>query len=585
MTINPFYALSGVLLLIASVFLSGRAMAQLSENEAVYSTDSVTAFRVRSDFNIDIDEDQGWAADINQSPAQKVDTPFRIRFEVETDPSVYRRQYSLQYRWNDLPWTYVEAQEFPYPSAASPPLSIVSCPAFFLGEEADDLLMVSKMPANAGAGISLSPTTPGWLPEPETGASAEWEFALVIRRWADGPQLVKDADRFSLRMVDHLGRVLAGPMPEFPVIVPDGHLGGTFVETPARIGPYETNNGDLYFILEPTETDNIFMMVKSTDGGKSWFETNPENRPQVSDLEGVGSVMDKNGIIHIVHQISEGVYYHAFATSNHAENKDRWIVDSQLITAHEEPPTQVADVALRPDGSLVAAFGVGNRLQYSILKPGGTWSQAAYLTHEHPAVFTNPSLVSLPDGTIDIAYKSMDGIGWHRQLLPDNSLTPAQQFAHNLGTTEDETVAILPLVYLPVTKTTVAVFRQADGYLYLSPRSSDNTWSEPFRISDRPIVTNPVDSDQAGADAVAWNDKIVVSFIGEEDRSIYLSVIENFDQVPAARLIVSDIDGSWVRGNILRHQKNSPVYGIIYDAGSKGGSGFNKYLSLPLNKE
>jgi len=179
----------------------------------------------------------------------------------------------------------------------------------------------------------------------------------------------------------------------------------------------------------------------------------------------------------------------------------------------------------------------------------------------------------------------MDGIGWHRQLLPDNSLTPAQQFAHNLGTTEDETVAILPLVYLPGTKTTVAIFRQADGYLYLSTKSSNNIWSESFKISDRPVVTNPVDSDQAGADAVVWDDKIVVSFIGEEDRSIYLSVIENFDQSPSARPIVSDIDGSWVRGNILYHQQQSTVYGIIYDAGSKGGSGFNKYLGLQLVKE
>jgi hypothetical protein len=573
------------ILLTASLIISGQGMAQSTASESANSNDRVTAFRFRSDFNIDLDEDLGWAAGINQSPVQTVDTPFRIRFEVESDTSVYRRQYSLQYRWNDEPWTYAEAQEFPYPSAASPTLSIVSCQAFFLGEEAEDLIAVSTLPANPGAGISLSYTTPGWVPEPPGGASVEWEFALVVRRWADGPKLVSDGDRFSLRMVDHLGQPLAGPIPEVLVNVPDGHIGGTFVETPARIGPYETNNGHLYFIMEPTETDNIFMMMKSTDGGKSWFEADPENRPQVSDLEGVGSVMDTHGVIHIVHQISEAVYHHAFATSNHAETKDRWVVDSQLITAHEEPPVQVADIALRPDGSLVAAFGVGNRLQYSILNSGGTWSQAVYFTHDYPAVFTNPSLVSLPDGTIDITYKSMDGIGWHRQLLPDNSLTPTQQFAHNLGTTEDETVAILPLVYLPSKKTTAAIFRQADGYLYLSTKSSDNYWSEPFRISDRPVVTNPVDSDQAGADAVVWDNKIIISFIGEEDRNIYVSVVENFHQTPSARLIVSDIDGSWVRGSILYGQQQSPVYGIIYDAGSKGGSGFNKYLSLQLIDE
>lgn len=52
--------------------------------------------------------------------------------------------------------------------------------------------------------------------------------------------------------------------------------------------------------MEPTETGNICMTVKSTDGGQSWFEVDAENRPQVSDLEGVGPVMSDDGIIHLV---------------------------------------------------------------------------------------------------------------------------------------------------------------------------------------------------------------------------------------------------------------------------------------------
>ncbi len=574
-----------IFLLTVNAFLSLKLKAQSAERNSFYSTDRITAFRVRSDFDIDLDEDQGWAAALNEIPAQNVDSPFRIRFEVESDSSYYRRQYSLQYRWNNQAWTYIEAQEFPYESSASPPISIVSCGAFFLGEEADDLIAVSEKPANPGAGISLAPTTPGWYPEPPTGASAELEFALVVRRWADGPQLIRDGDRFSLRMVDHLGRPLAGPVPEFSVNAPQRHLGGTFVETPARIGPYENSKGELYFIMEPTETDNVFMMVKSTDGGRSWLEVDAENRPHVGDLEGVGSVMSEDGAIHIIHQISEGVYHHAFATSDHVGSKDRWIVNSHLITPHEEPPTQTADIALRPDGSLIAAFGAGDQLKYSILEPRGKWSKATYLSHDQSMGFTNPSLIGLPDGTVDIVYKSMNGKGWHRQLLTDNSLSRPQQIADNLGTTESENIAILPLVYLPGTKTTIAVFRQSDGYLYLSSRNYDNSWSEPLKISDRAVITNAVDSDQAGADVVAWENKIILSFISEEDRDIYFAVIRDFSHTPDSRKIVRGIDGSWLRGNILYHQSNSPVYGIIYDAGSKGGSGFNKYIPLILDNE
>ncbi|MFC2126733.1 exo-alpha-sialidase, partial [Bacteroidota bacterium] len=553
--------------------------------DSIYSTDRITAFRVRSEFDIDLNEDLGWATALNIAPSQTVDSPFRIRFEVESDNSFYRRQYSLQYRWNNQPWKYIEAQEFPYPSAVSPPVSIVSCKAFFFGEEAEDLIAVSKMPSNPGAGISLAPTTPGWYPEPETGASAEWEFALAIRRWADGPQLVRDGDRFSLRMVDQMGHPLTGPVPEFTVNVPEGHLGGTFVETPARIGPYENSKGELYFIMEPTETDNIFMMVKSTDGGQSWFEVDTQNRPEVSDLEGVGSVMSNDGIIHIIHQISEGVYHHAFATSDHKESKDRWIVDSRLITSHDAPPTQTADITLRPDGSLVSVFAAGNHLQYSILEPYGKWSKAEFLNHDHPVGFTNPSIVCLPDGTVDIVYKSMDGNGWHRQILPDNSLTKPQLFTQNLGSAGSENIAILPLIYLPDKKTTVAVFRQSDGYLYLSARSSNNSWSEPTRVSDRSVVTNAVDSDQAGADMVAWGNQIIISFISEQDRDVYLSIISDFDTTPDAKLMVAGIDGSWIRGNILYRQQSYSVYGIIYDAGSKGGSGYNKYISFDLENK
>lgn len=574
-----------VLFLMGSAFLPRQIIAHMADKDSGYSTDEVTAFRVRSDFEMDLDENLGWAMPLNNAPVQTVDAPFRIRFEVESDAAFYRRQYSLQYRWNDEPWTYIEAHEFPYPSAASPVMSMVSCEAFFFGEEADDLIDVSKLPANPGAGINLAPTTPGWYPKPATGASVEWEFALVVRRWADGPQLVRDGDRFAVRLVDHLGRPLPGPTPDFSVEVPVGHLGGTFVETPARIGPYESSKGELYFIMEPTETDNYFMMVKSIDGGESWFEVDAENRPHISDLEGVGSVRSEDGIIHIVHQISEGVYHHAFATSDHSEPKDRWMVNSHLITAHEEPPTQVADVTLRPDGSLLAVFAAGDQLQFSILEPKGNWSKPQYLNHEYSTGFTNPSVVGLPDGTVEITYKSFDGKGWGRQLLPDNSLTLPQLLAHNLGTTESESMAILPLAYWPNEKVTLAVFRQSDGYLYLSKRASGQAWSEPVRVSDRPVVTNAVDSDQAGADMVVWEDQIIVTFISDDDRDLYWVKISDFDQMPKAQLLVPNIDGSWVRGSVLERQKDFSVYGVIYDAGSRGGSGYNKYISVDLNKK
>ena len=550
-----------------------------------FSRDRVTAFRVRSDFNADLDENHGWGAPINEAPSQTVDTPFRIRFEVESDKTTNRRQYSLQYRRNNGPWLYMEAHEFPYPSVATPPMSIVGCEGFFYGEQADDLISVSKLPDDPGAGICLAPTTPGWIPGSKSGASAEWEWAVVVRHWTDGPGLVNEGDRFALRMVDQNGLPLPGSMPEFRIHVPARHLGGTFVETPARIGPYENNRGELYFIMEPTETDNCFMMLKSTNNGDSWFEIDPDNRPHAHDLEGVGSIMSTDGIIHIVHQTSHTVYYHAFATSDNPELSDRWIADSYVIAHPEKPPVQTADITIRPDGSLVVVYGSGTSLQFNIREPNGIWGAATSLDPENPYGLTNPSIVCRPNGIVDIAYKSNDGKGWCRQLMPNNSLTDQQMFADDLGTTEHESMAILPLIHLPDSGITAAFFRESNGYLYCSYKSQKNNWSKPIRVSDRPIVTNAVDSDQAGADVVAFGNHIYVAYIAEENQDIYLSELCDFQHTPVVTRIIPDIKGSWVRGQILYHQPNAPSYGFIYDAGSEGGSGYNRFFSYDLKPE
>ena len=74
-------------------------------------------------------------------------------------------------------------------------------------------------------------------------------------------------------MVDAGGAVLTGSRnPVLRLTTPPGHVGGTFVETPGRVGPWRAQNGDLYFIMEPAETDNLFMMIKSSDDGVTWRE-------------------------------------------------------------------------------------------------------------------------------------------------------------------------------------------------------------------------------------------------------------------------------------------------------------------------
>ena len=47
--------------------------------------------------------------------------------------------------------------------------------------------------------------------------------------------------------------------------------------------------------------------------------------------------------------------------------------------------------------------------------------------------------------------------------------------------------------------------------------------------------------------------------------------------------MVDRIDAQWVRGAVVEGRGGQPVYAFIYDAGSNGGSGMNRYGEIPLD--
>jgi hypothetical protein len=73
-------------------------------------------FRIRSDFAVTLNSEQGWAGELNENVTVYADQPFRIRFELERPPGPARdHQFRLQYRRNSGIWTNVEAHDFPHP--------------------------------------------------------------------------------------------------------------------------------------------------------------------------------------------------------------------------------------------------------------------------------------------------------------------------------------------------------------------------------------------------------------------------------------------------------------------------------------
>lgn len=539
----------------------------------------VIAYRVRADASLPINTNRGWAAQENQPAQLFYDAPFRLRFQVRADSSGPEGHVlGLQYRRQGGSWLPLGVSDFPYPAFATPESSVITTTAYAHGAETERLLGDSATDWDDGAGLNGIANTPVWKAVDE---ALEWEWPLVIRRFSDGPGFAEDGTVFEFRVVDGYGRAVPGREPiAVTVRAATGHLGGTFIETPGRLGPYQNEEGHLYFFMEPSETDNRFMAVRSTDFGVSWREVDGPNRPRADDLEGVAATR-VGSTVHLLHQVTEEVFYHAFELGD-GESPGEWRVDSESIATPAEPPTQYAALAARSDASLVAFYGGPRELYLQIRSAEGRWSQPAAVGTHTSAILSGPVLASGPGDVVSLAYTAQDGRGYVRHYLPDGSLTPAQLISTNLGTQDPENGAILPLVIFPQTGTTAIVYREADGFLYERRLSRERQLSPAVRISEHTVVSNAVDSEQAGADLVRYGTSLHLLFIDADTGSIYHTQADRQGNWRVPRAVVENIQGSWVRGSIHSDASRNPVYGFVYDAGSQGGSGFNRYFALPL---
>jgi hypothetical protein len=535
-------------------------------------------FRVRSEFTAPLNSDQGWAGALNENVTVYADEPFRIRFELEqADGSSGSRRFRLQYRRNAGDWTNAEAHDFPHPDteeAKTPRVSIVGCTAYQDGAATTNLLAGATAPFQAGAGMALADRTPSWG---GAGAHGEFEWALVMRRFADEAVTNDEGDTFELRMVEAGGALFgAYSNPVLRLAIRPGHVGGTFVETPGRIGPWQASNGDLYFIMEPAETDNLFMMIKSTDNGATWREVDGAHRPPTADLEAVDS-RQVGDTIHILHEVSESARYHAFRTSDHPTHPDTWAVGGELV-AEVEPVAQSAALVVRSDGSL-AAFYVGpTKIHYNVRSPAGQWGKDAVIDASVPPNIAHPQAVLGRNDTIHLAYYGTDGSIWYRRILVNGTFTERQQLATGAGTSRPVYGAVLPLLYIPETDTLVVIYRLATGRLWERRIVKEGLPTPAVMVTDRDVITDAVDSQQPAADAVLNGNTVHVLFIEQSSRSIFSTHDSGGWQ--ASTLRVDRILGSWLRGNVYTRKDGTRVYGFIYDAGSDGGAGMNKFHEI-----
>ena len=540
---------------------------------------SQIAFRVRADAEAPLNGNDGWAGDTNANVTIDADRPFRIRFALAIPDKAKDRRFSLQYRRNDGEWTEAMAEDFPKSKSRSPRVSIVAVKQYAHGTATVGLLADAASGRKGGTGISKQATTPAWSRD---SGEAEWEWPLVIRRFADGPEFNEAGDRFEFRMVETGGRPFESYRnPVVTLAVPPRHVGGTFVETPGRIGPFQAANGDLYFIMEPTETDNRFMVVKSGDHGKTWREVDGGNRPRADDLESVDARL-VGSTIHMLHQTSFEVWYHAFRTSDDPKQPDTWQVRDEVAAKMGEPPSQVVTLAVRSDGSIVGVYGGPLKVHLRIRSPQGGWGTETVVDSETGPNLSGPQAVLGAGNVVHLAYTGADGTAWYRRVLPDGTLTPRVQIASGLGTKETDVGSILPLAYVPSTDTVSVIYRLASGQLFERRVGPEQAPSPAVKVTDRNVAQCVVDSDQPAADVIVNGTTRHVLFVEEKTGSIYSTESGDDGNWLPSRLAVDRIRGSWVRGALLTRPDGTRVYGFVYDAGSNGGSGLNRYDEAAL---
>src|SRR5688572_1964697 len=163
--------------------------------------------------------------------------------------------------------------------------------------------------------------------------------------------------------------------------------------------------------MEPAETSNLFMMVKSSDNGLTWREVDGANRPPIRDLEAVDA-RQVGDTIHILHEVSRSARYHSFRTSDHRTHPDSWSVRGELV-ANVAPVAQAAALEVRSDGSLVAFYVGPARIHYSVRSPAGRWGAETIIDGDTHPNLAGPQAIRGVNGTVHLAYYGTDGTIWY----------------------------------------------------------------------------------------------------------------------------------------------------------------------------
>jgi len=548
-----------------------------------------TSFRVRSDDSQALNEPTvGWAGAQSADVSIDLGQRFRIRFEIEESAgSTFNTAVKLQHNKNTGGWV----DTYSYPDIDPLANPVVWC------RESDTYTDLDPT-TNLLTGSAESFTAGYGNDDAACPAISLHEFVIVIPTLYDGAARNIVGDEFDFRLVEDDGTPFTGSYdnPRITMTHRPGYIGGTGIESPGFIGPVKDGNGNLYWACEPSETDPLVIMLKSTDGGGEWLEMDGAGRPTTEDFES-GAVALVDDVLHLVIDNGDNATYHQFNVSSNGTTPDTWVVVDQEIAAYANTD-QSGAVQACSDGTVVAFYRktVGNEgIYFKRRSAGGTWGGETELDTTASTEFTAVMTVLGENDLIHIFYKDDTNLlVLHKSLTIGDSLSAAEEVISDASDTGGgQNWAMTNAVYWDssgVEKIMILVMDDTNEYLYSVVIEDDGTPGTP-KLVDAVVVAN-----NAGGMGTRQPNAMLAVDPATNTLYCYYTDLATFD----IWKIENVDDGTWeadptemhdevfcevIRGNVFTHSAgngSATVVGYIWENDSAGLTGYQEYSEYEL---
>jgi hypothetical protein len=331
------------------------------------------------------------------------------------------------------------------------------------------------------------------------------------------------------------------------------------------------------------------MVIKSADGGRTWQEQDPQNRPRTNDLESVDAVL-ANDELHIAHHGGKRVVYHVFRVSSHPAHPDTYRVRDEPIAAPITYAEQSVALELAPDGKVHCFYArtVGARGGVYYRTRGATWGPEQSLDQEPGSSFYGVAAVRGTRGGIHAVYASDQGLVYHRSLSADGVLSPPQLLTAEAGLKREDRVPLMPPVSWDQDgqeMLMVGYRKAADGRLYTRVLANGGPAGPEEPASSRPVSNDQAQSRQPTASLANDGPAVYLLYADAASEEIYLNVYTPGSGWGADRLERPGFEADLIRAAVFTHSaKNGgrKVLGYLVDNGSDGYTGTVRYEETPL---